>query len=314
MTLAQLTASGAAAQSYPTKPIRLIVGFAPGGPNDIVARIVGQKLAEGVGVPVTVDNRPGADSMIGTQLAARAAPDGYTISMISASAAIHPSVYTNIPFDLVKDFSPVALLGSSAFLVVVNPTLPAKSIRDLVALAKARPGELKFASSGTGGTLHLAGELFKSLAHVNMTHVPYKGGAPAAIDVVTGQVEVMFSPIAVVTAYVKSGKLRALAVTTAKRAPSFPDLPTVAEAGLRGYEASGWYGIVAPARTPTAIVARLNQEIVKALAAPEVRQQFAAFDIEPGGGSPEQFANHIKSEIVKWANVVKEAKLSAGML
>lgn len=302
------------AQVYPSKPIRFIVGFAPGGPNDIIARIVSQKLSERVGVPVPVDNRPGADSMIGTQLAARSAPDGYTISMISASTAIHPHVYTNVPYDVAKDFSPVTVLASGAFVVVVNPALPAKSVKDLIALAKAKPGQLNFASSGLGGTLHLAGELFKSLAHVSMNHIPYKGGAPAITDVVTGQVELMFSPIAIAMPHVKAGKLRPLAVTSAKRWPALPQLPTVAESGLQGYEATGWYGVVAPARTPAPVVTRLNQEIVAVLALPEVRQQFASFDLEPIGNSPEQMASHIKAELTKWARVVKQAKLSPGTL
>jgi tripartite-type tricarboxylate transporter receptor subunit TctC len=300
------------AQNYPTKPIRFIVGFAPGGPNDIVARITSQKLTESFGVPVTVDNRPGADSMIGTQMAARSAPDGYTISMISASSTIHPSMYTNVPYDVAKDFSHVSLLASTDFLVVVNPAMPVKSIKELIALAKAKPGQLNFASSGTGGSLHLAGELFKSLAHVDMNHVPYKGGAPAANDVIGGQVELMFSPIAVAMPHVKSGRLRMLAVTGTKRWPTLPNVPTVAEAGVRGYEATGWYGIVAPARTPTPIVTRLNQEIVKMLALADVRQQFTSFDLEPIGSSPEQMASHVKAEVAKWAKVVRDAKIPRG--
>jgi tripartite-type tricarboxylate transporter receptor subunit TctC len=302
------------AQNYPSKPIRFIVGFAPGGPNDIIARIIGQKLSETFGVPVPVDNRPGADSMIGTQLAARAAPDGYTISMISASAAIHPSVYNNIPYDIVKDFSHVAVLASGAFVLVVNPTLPVKSVKDLIAVAKARPGQLNFASSGAGGTLHLSGELFKSLAHVNMNHIPYKGGAPAITDVVTGQVELMFSPIAIAMPHVEAGKLRPIAVTAAKRWPALPDLPTIVESGVPGYESTGWYGVVAPARTPREIVTRLNQEIVKLLGRADVRQQLASFDLEPVGSSPEQMTSHLKADIVKWAKVVKDAKLSPGTL
>jgi tripartite-type tricarboxylate transporter receptor subunit TctC len=305
-------AQPAFAQNYPSKAIRFIVGFAPGGPNDIVARIVSQKLTESFGVPVTVDNRPGADSMIGTQMAARSAPDGYTISMISASTTIHPSVYTNVPYDVAKDFSHVTLLASTAFLVVVNPSVPVKSIKELIALAKKRPGQLNFATSGSGGSLHLAGELFKSLAHVDMNHIPYKGGAPAANDVIGGQVELMFSPIPVAMPHVKSGRLRALAVTSSKRWPTLPDLPTVAEAGVPGYDVSGWYGIVAPARTPTAIVMRLNQEIVKMLALSDVRQQFASFDLEPIGSSPEQMTSHVNAELVKWANVVRDAKLPRG--
>ena len=257
------------AQTYPTKPIRFIVGFAPGGPNDIVARIVSQKLTESFGLPVTVDNRPGADSMIGTQMAARAAPDGYTISMISASATIHPSVSASVPYDVAKDFSHVTLLASTAFIVVVNPALPVKSIKDLIALAKKRPGQLNFASSGTGGSLHLAGELFKSLAHVDMNHIPYKGGAPAANDVIGGQVELMFSPIPVAIArHVKSGRLRALAVTGSKRWPTSPDLPTVAESASDRLRRHWLVWHSSRRRVPGAIVMRLNQEIVKMLALP----------------------------------------------
>ena len=306
--------SPALAQTYPNKPVRLVVGYAPGGPNDTVARIVGQKLSESLGVPVTVDNRPGADSMIGTQLVAKSAPDGHTTGMISASATIHPSVYTNVPYDITKDFSHVTVLASSAFALVVNASLPAKSVKELVALGKARPGQLNFASSGVGGTLHLSGELFKTMAQIEMTHVSYKGGAPAATAVVSGQIELMFAPLGVVMPHVKSGRLRMLAVTSAQRWPSVPDVPTVAEAGLAGYESTGWYGIVAPLRTPPPIVTRIHQEIAKGLATPDVRQRFASFDLEPIGSSPEQMTSHVRAEVAKWARVVRDAKLSPGTL
>ena len=275
---------------------------------------MGQKLSEALGVPVPVDNRPGADSMIGTQLTVRAAPDGYTISVISASSTIHPSVYTNIPYDIIKDLSPVTVLASSVFVLVVNPSLPVKSVKELIALAKSRPGQLNFASSGPGGTLHLAGELFKSLAHVDMNHIPYKGGAPAVTDVISGQVELMFSPMAVAMPHVKSGKLRLLAVTSSRRWPALPNVPTVAEAGVPGYEATGWYGIVAPARTPPPIITRLNQEIVKVLGLPEVRQQLTSYDLEPVGNSPEQMASHMKAEVAKCAKVARDAKIPPGTL
>lgn len=300
------------AQSYPNKAIRMIVGFAPGGPNDIVSRLVAQKLTESFGVPVIVDNRPGANSIIGMQIAARSTPDGYTLVVISASATTNPNVYSDVPFDLMKDFSPVTVMASGAYIVVVNPSLPVKSIKDLIALAKARPGQLNYASSGVGGTLHLAGELFKSLAHVNMIHVPYKGGAPAAIDVVTGQVQLMFSPLTVAMPQVNAGKLRALAVTSAKRLEMLPDMPTVAESGVQGYEVTGWYGIVAPAGVPGANVDKLNREIVRSLKQPDMRQQFAKLDIEPVGNSPEQMRHHLQTELVKWAKVVKDAKLTRG--
>lgn len=304
----------AIAQTYPAKAIRFIVGYAPGGPNDILARLVGQKLAESFAVPVTVDNRPGADSIIGTEMAARAAPDGYTIAIVGASSTIHPNVYTNISYDIAKDLAPVTVLASSAFIVVVHPTVPAGSIKELIALAKAKPGQLNFASSGVGGTLHLAGELFKSMAGVNTNHVAYKGGAPAAADVVGGHVELMFSPMVVAVPHIKSGRLRALGVTSAKRWPTMPDVPTVAEAGAPGYEVTGWYGVLAPGGTPRAIIARLNMEISKILKLPDIRQRLAGFDMEPVGNSPEQMANHINMELVKWAKVAKDANISLGAI
>lgn len=300
------------AQTYPSKSIRLIVGFAPGGPNDIVARIVGQKLSENMGVPVIVDNRPGANSIIGMQITARSLADGYTISIISASAATNPSVYSDIPFDLMKDFSPITVVASGAFIVVVNPSLQVKSIKELIVVAKARPGQLNFASSGVGGTLHLAGELFKSLTQVDMNHIPYKGGAPAATDLVTGQVQVMFSPLAVAMPHVRTGKLVALAVTSPRRSELVPEIPTVAEAGVAGYETTGWYGLVGPARMQGAVVAKLNREIVKSLGQPEVKQLFAKLDLEPMGNTPEEMRRHLQNELVKWARVVKDAKLPRG--
>ena len=309
-----LVAQPLLAQNYPNKTIRFIVGFTTGGPNDIIARIVGQKLSDSMGVPVTVDNRPGADSIIGTQLTARAAPDGHTISMISASATIHPSVYSNIPYDIAKDFSPITVVASGSFILVVNPSLPVKSVRELIELAKARPGQLNFSSSGLGGSVHLMSELFKSLAQISMNHIPYKGGAPAVTDVVSGQVDLIVGPMAVVMPHIRSGKLRALAVTGGKRWPALPDLPTMAEAGVPRYEATGWYGIVAPARMPRAVVTRLNQEIVKGLGSADVRQQLASFDLEPIGNSPEEMAAHINAELVKWANVARDAKIVRGSL
>jgi tripartite-type tricarboxylate transporter receptor subunit TctC len=304
----------AIAQTYPAKAIRFIVGYAPSGPNDILARLVGQKLAESLAVPVTVDNRPGADSIIGTEMAARSAPDGYTIVMVSASATIHPNVYTNMTYNIVRDFAPVTVLAASTYVVVVNSAVPAGSIKELIALAKAKPGQLNFASSGVGGALHLAGELFKSMAGVDMNHVAYKGGAPSMADLVGGHVEVMFSPMVVAVAHIKSGRLRALGVTGAKRWPTMPDVPTVAEAGVPGYEVTGWYGVLAPGGTPRAIIARLNMEISQILKLPDIRQRLAGFDLEPVGNSPEQMASHINMELVKWAKVAKDANISLGAI
>ncbi len=300
------------AQTYPVKPIRFIVGYAPGGPNDILARLVAKKVAESLAVPVTVDNRPGADSIIGTETAARSAPDGYTIVMVSASSTIHPSVYPRMTFDLTKDLAPVTTLASSVFVVVVNPAVPANSIKELIALAKAKPGQLNFASSGVGGTLHLAAELFESMAGVTMNHIAYKGGAPAALDVVGGHVQVMFSPMVVAMPHVKSAKLRLLAVTGGKRWPAMSNVPTVAESGVPGYEATGWYGVLAPSGTPRPVILRLNQEFVKALALPDVQQNLVDFDLEPVGNSPEQMTSQINLEIVKWGKVAKDAKISLG--
>ena len=297
------------AQSYPAKAIRLIVGYTPGGPNDILARLAGQKVSASLSVPVTVDNRPGADSMIGSEIAARSAPDGYTIVIVSASSTIHPNLHAKMNFDLVKDFLPVTVLASSTFVVVVHPALPVRTIKELIALAKAKPGQINYASSGAGGTLHLAAELFKSMAGVNLNHVVYKGGAPAAIDVVGGHVELMVSPMVVAMPHIKSGKMRVLAVTGSKRWPTLMNVPTVAESGVSGFETTGWYGVLAPSGTPRSIILRLNQEFVKALALPDVMQKLAGFDLEAVGSSPEQMAELIKMEIAKWGKVIKEARI-----
>ncbi len=307
-------AQPALAQNYPNKPIRFIVGFAPGGPNDILARIVGQKMSENMGVTVAVDNRPGADSMIGTQMVARSAPDGYTISMVSAGITIHPNVYTNIPYDVVKDFSHISVLASGAYIAVVNPSLPVKTLKEFIAHAQANPGKLNYATSGMGGSLHLATELFKTMAKLDINHIAYKGGVPAANDLLSGQVQFMIGAMSVATAHVRSGKLRALAVTSPARWPALPDVPTFAEAGVPGYEATGWYGVVGPANLPRPIMTRINQEIVKAITVPEVRQQIAKFDLSPVGSSPEEMSSHINTELVKWANVARSAKLERGTL
>lgn len=310
---AQPALAQAPAQAFPSKAIRFIVGFAPGGPNDILARVVGQKASDGFGQQVIVDNRPGADSMIGTQMAARSAPDGYTISMVSASFTIHPSVYSNIPYDVVKDFTPITVLASGAYIAVVNPALPVKTLKEFIAYAKASPGKYHYATSGAGGSLHLATEMFKSMAGVDIEHIAYKGGAPAANDVVAGQVEFMIGAMSVATPFTRTGKLRPLAVTTAKRWPALPDVPTIAET-VPGYEATGWYGAVGPAGIARPVLTRLNQEFVKALANPDVRKQLANFDLEPVGNSPEEMAAHFKSELVKWANAAQSAKLAKGTL
>ncbi|MSP97880.1 MAG: tripartite tricarboxylate transporter substrate binding protein [Betaproteobacteria bacterium] len=302
----------APAQTYPTKAIRLIVGFGPGGPNDFLARLVGQRLAESFGVPVVVDNRPGADSVIGTNIAARAAADGYTLGVVSASATIHPNVYTNLPYSIVKDFSYVTILATSSYVLVVHPSIPATSVSELIAVARAKPGQLNYASPGLGDPLHLAMELFKSMAGIDVVHVPYKGGGAATTGLIAGEASAGFSSMLPALPHVKSGKLRGLAVTTAKRSQVFPELPTVGEAGVPKFEVTGWYGIVAPSSTPRPIIDRLNVEIVKVIKLGETRERFATIGIEPMGNSPDEMAAYIRTDIEKWGRVVKAANISIG--
>jgi tripartite-type tricarboxylate transporter receptor subunit TctC len=251
-----------AASSYPAKPIRLIVPFAPGGGTDITARTIAQKLTERWGHQVVVDNRPGANGTIGIDLTASSAPDGYTLSMISSSHSVNVSLLKKVPYDLIRDLAPVTQATTQPYALVVHPSLPVKSVKDLVALARAKPGALNYGSSGTGGLSHLSGALFSSLAKVNMVHIPYKGGNPAMIDVIAGQIQMLYSTLLQAQTHLKSGKLRALGVTTAKRSAAAPELPTMQEAGIAGYEVAGWYGVVAPAKVPAPIIAKLNREIV----------------------------------------------------
>ncbi len=305
--IAQAPAAGAA---YPVKAIRIVVGFAPGGPNDTLARLVGVRLTETLAVPVTVDNRPGADSIIGTELVARSPADGYTIAMVSSGATIHPNVYTSLPYSIAKDFAPVTVLAASNFVVVVNSRVPVKTIKELIALAKARPGQLNFAGSGVGDTIHLAAELFKSMAGVDMRLIAYKGGAPAMTDVVGGHVELMFSPMGIAMPHIESGRLRALGVTSAERWPTLPDVPSVAEAGVPGYNVTGWYGMLAPRGTPRAYIERLHGEIAAYLKLADTRARLLAMGMNPIGSTPDQMAVHIDAELIKWARVAKAAKLT----
>ncbi len=298
-------ASVQAQGQYPVKPVRLIVPFPPGGGTDTLARILGQKLADVLGQQVVIDNRPGAGTNIGAEIAAKAPPDGYTVLMGNIAHAINVTLYSKLSYDLVRDFSPVTLLASTPNILVVHPSLPVKSVKELVALAKARPGQLDYASSGGGSSAHLAAELFINMAGVKMTHVPYKGGGPAVIALLGGQCSVGFATTPSVINHIKSGKLRGLAVTTAQRSPSTPELPTISEAGVAGYEAGTWYGLLVPTGTSGEIVARLHAEAVKLLNLPEVKERLAATGFEPIGNTPEQFAAYIRSEIEKWAKVVK---------
>jgi tripartite-type tricarboxylate transporter receptor subunit TctC len=305
LLVAACTATGAGAQSFPAKPVRVIVGFPPGSGADITARVVGAKAGEGLGQQFVVENRPGAASNIAAELVAKAPADGYTLFIGTVANTINATLYRNLPFDFARDFAPVALTTAAPNLLVVHPSLPAKSVKELVALAKSRPGQLTFASSGSGTAPHLSAELFKAMAGVSMLHVPYKGSPPAVIDLLAGEVTLMFSPSSTVLPHVKNGRLRALAVTTAGRIGLLPGLPTVAESGLKGYETITWFGFVAPARTSHPVLARLNGEIVRTLAIPEVRAVFAAQGIETVGGTPEEFGAYIRVEIEKWARAIR---------
>ncbi|HEY6720356.1 MAG TPA: tripartite tricarboxylate transporter substrate binding protein [Burkholderiales bacterium] len=307
--LAALAISASAqAQGYPAKPIRMIVAYPPGGGTDIVGRMVAQKLSEALGYSVVVENRGGASGNIGTELAARAAPDGYTILMGNvAPNAINVSLFKSLPFDPVADFAPVSLVASTPNILVVHPSTPVRAVKELVALAKAKPGTLNFASAGVGSSSHLAGELFRILAGADIVHVPYKGAGPAMVDVLSGQVQLYFATMPAAMPHVKSGRLAPVAVTSAMRSQILPDLPTIAQSGVPGYEASTWYGVLVPAHTPGAAIARLHENIARILAVPETRERLADQGFEPIGNSPEEFGAYIKSEIAKWSKVIGDA-------
>jgi tripartite-type tricarboxylate transporter receptor subunit TctC len=309
VALALPAAQALAQKSYPNKAIRMIVPFAPGGSNDIMGRLVAAKLTESMGQQVVVDNRPGASGIVGTDLAAKAAPDGYTVLVMSLTFTVNPSIRSKLPYDTEKDLVPVTLIASAPLILVVHPSLPVKSVKEFIAYAKANPGKLNFGSGGPGSTPHLAGEMLKTMARLEMTHVPYKGGGPALADLLGGQIQLMLENIPSTLPFVKSGKLRVLAVTSKKRSPTVPDVPTLDEAALKGYELTGWNGLFVPRGTPRAIVNQLHAETVKALAAPDVKERLAAMSAEPGGESPEKFAVFIKAEIGKWAKIAKEAGL-----
>ncbi len=303
-----IAASPLQAQTYPVKPIRLIVPYSPGGTADLLGRSIARKLGESLGQQVIIENRTGAGGGIGADLVAKSKPDGYTLLMGTiATHAINPNLYPDNPYDPVKDFAPVLLVATMPNLLVVNPAVPAKTVRELIALAKVKPGELAFASAGSGTTQHLSGELFKKMAGVDMLHIPYKGNAPAVADLVGGQVQLMFDNIPISLQQVRAGKLRALAVTGPKRSPVLPDIPTIAEAALPGYSVTSWFALFAPAGTPPAIVARLNKETNKALADEALRRQLGDQGIEPAGGTAEQLAAHIRAELPRWKKIVAES-------
>jgi len=306
-TVAMLTgvASPGHAQTYPSKPVRLVVPYPPGGGTDVIARPLAQKLTEFIGQQVIVDNRGGANGNIGMEFVAKSPPDGYTIVLaLNAQYAVNPNLYPKLPYDVLKDYVPITLLGQAPYLLIVHPMLPAKNVKEFVAIARARPGQLSFSSSGSGSGGHLSAELFKTLAGVDMLHVPYKGAGPSLPDLVAGQVQVSFITYTSAGSLVRAGRLRALAVTTAKRNPALPDLPAIAET-VAGYDSGVWYGVAAPTGTPKNIIARLNTEILRVLAAQDFRGRVTSEAVEVIGTTPEQLGDYMKSELVKWAKVVK---------
>jgi tripartite-type tricarboxylate transporter receptor subunit TctC len=301
-----LAASAAMAQ-YPVKPIRMIVPYPPGGPVDVVARPIAQKLTEAWGQAAILDPRPGGGATIGTDMVAKAPPDGYTILLTTAQHTINPAIYPKLPFDVAKDFVPISLLVAAPLLLVTHPSLPVKNVRELIALAKARPGQLVYGSAGNGSAFHMAGELFKIMAQVDIVHVPYKGGAPATTDLVGGHVSIVFNSIVSVIPHVQSGRLRALALTALKRSVLVPDAPTLAESGLPGYEVETWYGALGPAAMPRDAIDKMSSEIDRILKLPDIRERIRALGAEPRGGRPEDFTERITTDLVKWARVAKTA-------
>jgi tripartite-type tricarboxylate transporter receptor subunit TctC len=303
-------AGPAAAQQYPTRPVRMLIGFPPGGGTDIVGRIVAQKLSENLGQSIVPENRGGATGMIAAELAAKAAPDGYTIFMAHIAAmSILPSLYPKMAYDVSRDFAPITQVAIGPNLLVVHPSLPVKTTKELIALAKARPGQLHYASPGSGSVQHLSAELFKLQARVDMVHVPYKGSGPSLIDLIAGHVQLDFDAVPVVLGAARQGRLRALAVTSAKRSALLPDIPTISEAGLPGFDMSTWWGLVAPSAVNKAVVTRVHAETVKVLALPEVKERLGAVGAEAVGSSPDQFGAFIRAETAKYARIVKEANI-----
>jgi len=294
---------------YPVKPIRLVVGQAPGGATDVIARLVAPRFGEHLGQSVVVENRTGAAGSIGAAFVAKSPPDGYNLLVISSSYAINPGLYKDLPFDPVRDLAPVTLIAEAPFLLVVHPSMPAQSVKALIALAKAKPGALNFASGGSGSSGQLAGELFKYLAGVDMVHVPYKGAGPALVDVIAGQVHMTFASVLSSLPHVKSGRLRPLGVTSAQRSVAIPQLPTLAEAGVKGYRTTTWYGLLAPANTPAPIVSRLSGEMRKLLESGDVKNRILADGAQPVGGTPHQFQEHLASEMARAREIIQRAGL-----
>ncbi len=300
-----LTAPVLAQQPYPTKPIRLILPFPPGGSTDIVARLIGQKLTESWGVPVLIDNRPGAGGNIAGEVAAKSPPDGHTLFQVNVANAIGATLYPRLNYDLVSSFAPVTQLATTPYVLLAHPSVPAKNTRELIGIAKARPGVLNYASAGAGSATHLSGELLKALSGTNIVHVPYKGTGPAVTALLSGEVDLNFTTVPAAVPLVKSGRVRALGVTSTKRTPLMPEVAPIADAGLKSYETGTWHGILAPSATPREIVMKINAEIVKVLGQPDVKEKLLGHGLEPVGGTSEQFGAFIQAEIAKWAKVVK---------
>ena len=295
------------AQSYPAKPVRIVVGFAAGGPTDIAARLAARKLTEKLGQQFIVDVRPGAGGAIATEIVAKAPADGYTLLVPAFAHAVNPALHEKLPFDTGKDFAPIALFASAANILAVHPSVPAKSVSELIAIAKARPGQLTYGSAGNGTASHLAGELFDMMAGVKLTHVPYKGSAPASTDLLGGQISAAFPGVAIALPHTRAGRLRSLAITSLKRSRAMPEVPTMSEAGLRGFEVISWYGLLAPAGTPQEIVQWLNAAIDRSVHEPDALERFASFGAEPVDMTPDAFGTFIRNELEKWAKVVKAA-------
>ena len=294
----------ALAQQFPNRPVRLISPYPPGGGNDTLARILADRLGEGLGQRVIVDNRPGANTIVGSEITAKSAPDGHTLILLPTSLVTNPSFYRKLPYDTARDFAPVALIALSPQMLVTHPSVPATTVKEFVALARAKPGQLSYASSGQGSVGHLAGLLFTMMTRTDLVHIAYKGTAPAVVELLGGHVPLMFSSMLNTLPHVRAGKLRILGLTSAKRSPALPDVPTIAEAGVPGYESTLWYGMLAPGKTPAAIVQRINTEVEKALRQPDVAEKLASQGVDTYYSTPEQFAARIKEEIPKWAKVI----------
>lgn len=301
----------ATAQEYPSKPIRFVVPFAAGGGTDALTRIIGQKLAEAMGQPVVIDNRPGASGVIGADIVAKAVPDGYTLIMILSSHVINPSLYKKLPYDTINDFSPVAMVNAAPRMLVINPAVPARTLKEFIAYGKANPGRMNYATGGSGTLAHLAAEMLNSFAGIKIVHITYKGGGPLLIALLANEAQMTFGSPSTVLPHVKAGKLRALGTTSSKRSEMMPDVPTMHEAGIPGYEAVEWNAVLAPARTPTAIISKLNREIQLVLARPDIKKTLADLGNEGLGGTPEQCGSYLKSEMAKYARIVKAAGLQA---